>query len=189
MPEHTRQVAVLHVANISTGFISSLGIDFVETLYEAIAESRFGFGFVTQEKKEVIGFAAFTTDISKLYKTVILKKGIKFVFFLAGKMFSPKRVKKLVGTLLYPNKTKKMGLPSAELLSTVVAPRGRRKGLAGELIQKGFQECRRQQIDSVKVLVGTDNMSANKLYMKCGFEFRGHIDNHGVRSNIYVAKI
>lgn len=32
------QVAHLHISGISTGFISSLGLDFVTTLYEAIAD-------------------------------------------------------------------------------------------------------------------------------------------------------
>lgn len=38
-------VAALHIEGISTGFISSLGIDFVTALYEAIIQGTVSFGF------------------------------------------------------------------------------------------------------------------------------------------------
>jgi hypothetical protein len=40
---HVGQIAKLHIEGISTGFISSLGIDFVTALYEAIAKSKLNF--------------------------------------------------------------------------------------------------------------------------------------------------
>lgn len=38
--QHTDQIAELHIEGISTGFISSLGIDFVTALYRAIAKDE-----------------------------------------------------------------------------------------------------------------------------------------------------
>lgn len=181
-------IATLHIEGINTGFISSLGIDFVTVLYETIAQSEASFGFVAQENDKVLGFVAFTSSLNKLYKSIILKRGLCFAFLLVGKMFSLEQIKKMLETLFYPSRIRKMDLPSAELLSIVIAPAGRGRGLALELIEKGFQECRSRGIDKVKVLVGADNEPANKLYLKCGFEFRGQIDSHGVMSNIYVAK-
>ena len=46
---HLLQVAQLHIQGISTGFISSLGIEFVTALYGAIAEDENSFGFVAVE--------------------------------------------------------------------------------------------------------------------------------------------
>jgi len=180
--------AKLHIQGISTGFISSLGIDFVTALYEAIAQSNSGFGFVAEENGKLLGFVAFTTNINKLYKSVILKKGWRFALLLAGKMFSLRRIKKVFETLFYPSRIKKMDLPSAELLSIVVAGQARGRGLAVRLLQKGFEECRKRDTKRLKTLVGSDNESANKLYQKCGFELVGQMDNHGVISNIYVAE-
>ena len=51
-------VAALHVGGIKTGFISSLGIDFVISLYEAIAQSESSFGFVAEENGKVLGLVA-----------------------------------------------------------------------------------------------------------------------------------
>ena len=136
----------------------------------------------------MIGFIAFTTNLNKLYKAVILRKGLHFAFLLGGKILSLKRIKNVFETLFYPSRIKKINLPSAELLSIVIAPEGCGKGQATRLVQKGFQECVKRGIERVKVLVGADNAAANKLYMKCGFELVGQIDSHGVLSNIYVAK-
>jgi len=185
---HAGQVAALHIQCISTGFISSMGIDFVTSLYDAIVKSKSSLGVVAVRNGKVLGFAAFTTNLNKLYKSVVWRKGLKFALLLAGNMWSRKRVKKMFETLFYPARTKKMNLPPAELLSIVVGPEERGKGLAGKLIEKGFRHCRKTGVDKVKVLIGADNKAGNKLYLKSGFELVGQIVNHGVLSNIYVAK-
>jgi ribosomal protein S18 acetylase RimI-like enzyme len=182
------EVANLHIQGISTGFISSLGVDFVISLYEAIARSKSSFGFVAEEDGKVLGFVAFTTNLSKLYKSVILKNGYRFALLLAGKMFSLKRIKKMFETLFYPSRVKKMNLPCAELLSIVVAEEARGRGVATQLVKKGLQACRTRGIAKVKVMVGASNEPANKLYQNRDFELVGQINNHGVLSNIYSAQ-
>lgn len=176
----------MHIQGIPTGFISSLGQEFVAALYEAIAEDKNSFGFVAIEDEKVLGFVAFSTNLSKLYKYVILKKGFKFAFILARKMMSLQTIKRVWANLFYPKKMKQMDLPAAELLSIVVASEGRGKGLAKQLVNAGFEECRKRHIEKVKVLVAADNEAANKLYQKCGFELNTQINSHGVLSNVYV---
>jgi ribosomal protein S18 acetylase RimI-like enzyme len=187
--EEARQVAALHIQCISTGFISSMGIDFVTSLYEAIAQGKSSFGVVAVRDEKVLGFAAFTSNINKLYKSIVWRRGLKFALLLAGQMWSLKRVKKMLETLFYPARIKNMNLPSAELLSIAVAGEEQRKGLAGKLIEKGLQHCRKTEIDKLKVLIGADNKAGNNMYLKYGFEPAGQINNHGVLSNIYIAKI
>jgi len=185
---HAGQVAALHIQCISTGFISSMGIDFVTSLYDAIVKSKSSLGVVAVRNEKVIGFVAFTTNLNKLYKSIIRRKGLKFALLLAGNVLSLRRVKKIFETLFYPARTKKINLPPAELLSIAVAPEERRKGLAGQLIKKGLRLYRKTGVDKVKVLIGADNKAGNKLYLKTGFKLIGQIVNHGVLSNIYVAK-
>ena len=186
---YSNQIAKLHIDGIPTGFISSLGINFVTALYEAIAEDENSFGFVAVEDDKVLGFVAFSTNLSKLYKYVALKKGLKFTFILARKMTSLKIFRKVWDNIFYPNKMKKMELPDAELLSIIIAEEGRGKGIARQLIDKSFEECRKRRIDKIKVLVSAENIPANNLYKKCGFEFHSEVDSHSIKSNVYVAKI
>lgn len=182
------QVARLHIEGISTGFISSLGIRFVTALYEAIAESKYSFGFVAVENDKVLGFVAFTTNLNALYKSIMLKKGLRFIFVLAGKMFSLHCIKKVFETLFYPSRIEQMDLPQAELLSIAISQEARGKGIAATLTKTGFKECARRGITKVKVLVAASNEPANRLYIKCGFNLASQIYNHGVQSNIYIAE-
>jgi ribosomal protein S18 acetylase RimI-like enzyme len=186
--EYAQQVAALHTECIGNGFISSMGIDFVTCLYEAIAQSKSSFGVAAVRNGKVLGFAAFTTNINALYKSIVWRKGLKFALLLAGHIFSLKRVKRIFETLFYPARIKKMNLPSAELLSIAVAGEEQRKGLAGELIERGFRHCHKKGVDKIKVLIGADNMAGNKMYLKYGFEPAGQINNHGVLSNIYIGR-
>jgi ribosomal protein S18 acetylase RimI-like enzyme len=185
---HAEQVAQLHIEGISSGFISSLGMKFVTALYEAIIENGTCYGFVTEDDK-VVGFVAFTTNLGRFYKSIIFKKGIRFAFLLARKMLSLKRIRRVFETLFYPSRIEEGELPAAELLSIAISPAARRMGLATRLVENGFAEYQKEGIDSLKVLVGAENEAANELYHKCGFEFSGQIENHGVASNIYVAKL
>lgn len=187
--QHASDVANLHIQGISTGFISSLGSGFVTALYKIIAEDENSFGFVAVEDGKVLGFVAFSTNLSRLYKHIALKKCFRFGFILARKMLSIQTIKKIWANIFYPKKMKQMNLPDAELLSIVVAPEGRGKGIAKQLTDAGFEECRKMGIDKVKVLVAADNELANKLYRKCGFDLHSEVDSHGVKSNIYVAKL
>jgi len=187
--EHAHDIAALHIQGINTGFISSLGIDFVTALYEAITRSKSSFGFEVEEGDKVLGFVTFTTNLNRLYKSIIATKGWRFALLLAGKMFSLKRIRKVFETLFYPSRVKKMNLPSAELLSIVVNPEKYHSGLATKLVRKSFEHCQKIGLDKVKVLVAADNGPANKLYLKCGFKLVGQLDNHGVTSNIYEAQI
>lgn len=181
--------ARLHINGISTGFISSLGLNFVTELYRAIAQDDNSFGYVVIEGDEVLAFVAFSANLGKLYKYVLKRKFFSFAPKIAWRMLNIATFRKVLANLFYPAKMKKMDLPDAELLAIVVAEAGRGKGLAGKLVEAGFDQCRKRGIDRVKVLVAASNDPANKMYNKCGFKFIQQIDSHGVLSNIYVAEL
>lgn len=187
-PEHARAVAELHISGIRTGFISSLGVEFVTALYEAIAKSTYGYGFVALRNGEVVGFAAFATHLGGLYKSVVFKHGLRFTFALARKLLSAGTVKKVLETLFYPARIRNMNLPEAEFLSMVISEQARRKGLATDFIKMGFDEAAGRGIEKLKILAAVDIIPINKLYEKLGFELVGQIENHGVISNVYVVK-
>lgn len=188
LPEHAPDAAKLHISGIPTGFISSLGIDFVTFLYEAIAESPSAFGFVAEKENKVAGFIAFTTNVGQLYKSILRKHGLGFIFILIQKIFYLRTMRNAIETLFYPHRLRKMSLPSSELLSIVIVPGVRKKGLAKSLVLSGLGECEKRGIDQVKVLVGAANKPANQLYLKCGFQFVTQINNHGVISNIFAGQ-
>lgn len=183
---HVPQVAKLHLEGIKGGFITSLGINFITALYDAIAQSDSNFGLVAHEDSKILGFIIFSTNLKQLYKSIILKKGLWFVLLLANRMCSFRQIKNIVETLRYPKRIRSLNIPSTGLMSIAVSYETRGKGLATMLIQKGFSECLKRDIDRVRVLVGTDNVPANALYRKCGFKKSYSIYNHGILCNLYV---
>ena len=128
--EHARQAARLHIEGIHMGFISSLGVEFVTALYEAIAQSPESFGYVALKDQKVVGFASFTTNLNGLYRTIILKNGLRFFFLLSKRIFSWRVNRKIFETLFYPSRVKKYNFPKAEFLSMAVSPEARGHGLA-----------------------------------------------------------
>lgn len=184
--EHAEEVARLHIKGISTGFISSLGIPFVKALYESIATSEYGFGFVALKDGKVVGFSSFTTNLGGLYRSVISRHWHKFAFTLAIKALSFQTLRRIIETLIYPNRIKDMNLPSAEFLSMVVAEEGRGKGLATKLMKAGFSRCAGQGIERIKILAAVHINAINRMYEKFKFDLVGQIENHGVVSNVYV---
>ncbi len=186
-PEYAVQIARLHKEGIPTGFLSSLGESFLTDLYKAISQSSDGFGFVVRKDGEILGFVAFASDLQKLYKQVIRKKGLKLILILIPRLLSMRTIRKIYENIFYPKKTENLNLPSAELLSIVVSSNNQGKGFAQKLIEMGFRECRRRNISEVKVLVAESNLLANRLYQKTGFQLATKIESHAVISNVYIA--
>jgi ribosomal protein S18 acetylase RimI-like enzyme len=105
-----------------------------------------------------------------------------------GKIFSLSTLKKIFETLFYPTRMKKMSLPKCEFLSLVVAEEARGKGLATELARQGFAECAKRGAKELKMFAAVHIVPINKMYERLGFKLAGQIDNHGVTSNVYVAR-
>ena len=185
---HADEVAKLHIQEINTGFISSLGLPFVKALYKAIAEHESSFGFVEQDGDVIQGFLVFASNLNHLYKTMFLKKLPRLFFPLIGKLLFFKTLQNIYETLFYPRKTKILNLPEAELLSIAVAKSFQGRGIARQLVQEGLKECAKRNIKSVKVLVDIANEAANTLYLHNGFRLANQITSHGVLSNIYVTE-
>lgn len=182
-------VATLHISGINRGFISSLGPEFVSGLYEILAEDNESIVLAAREDGKVIGFIAFSKNIKKLYRMAMLKYGVRIAWLLGRKLLSWSRIKKLIGTLFYPFKKNKLNLPETELLSMAVAPEAQGKGIGSMLVREGLAECKRRGVSKIKVLVAADNLAANMLYQKCGFNLVCQTKSHGIVSNICVAEI
>lgn len=182
----TEECAKLHISGISAGFISSLGPRFLTCLYKSILQHEKSFCLVAEENGEASGFVAFTDDLKSLYKLALRKYGLAFMWAVGIKLLSPKIIKRIFQNLFYPSKSEKLNLPKAELLSIAVAPQAQGKGLATKLVQTGFKECQRRNIEKVKVLVASENQAANNLYKKSGFKLAAQVDSHGILSNVYV---
>lgn len=184
--QHAGAVAHLHITGIPSGFISSLGPAFVTALYEALAESPDSFGFVALMGDRIVGYNSVTSNVKRLYRDVLRRAGLKFSWLLARQMLSPKSLKSILETLLYPHRIRNLRLPDAELLAGMVVPEARMHGVANQLFEMALEECRKRGITEVKAAAAESLQRINKIYQLWGLQIRTQLVNHGVTTNIYV---
>jgi len=183
---HARAVAKLHRAGIRTGFLSSLGPMFLRQLYAAIPSCPGGFGNVWQEPNgRVLGFIACAESTGKLYKQAMLRRGVLMSLALIRFLVRPSVIRKIWQTLRYPGEVGPE-LPAAEVLSIVVSPEARGKGVGKALMQAANEEFARRGIARFKVAVWTENAPANAFYRKCGFDLVATREHHGLGMNLYT---
>ena len=183
------EVANLHRTGISAGFLSSLGPMFLRQLYKAIPSCPTGFGFICQgDDGSVSGFVACAQSTGKLYKQALARRGVFMAIPLMRFLLRPSVIRRMWQTLRYPSDVGDE-LPSAEILSIVVAEQARDKGVGAELIAAALDEFKRRGIPKIKVAVWDQNLPANKLYQRCGFNLAVTREHHGLAMNVYVVDL
>ncbi|MFH1963609.1 MAG: GNAT family N-acetyltransferase [bacterium] len=182
--QNAKEIAQIHIEAIDTGFISSLGLNFVRTLYREICKSEIGFGYVAKENSEVVGFIVGAIDVSKLYKEIVFKKGFLFIMPLIKYFFRFTTLKRIAETLFYPYRVKN-DYCKAEILAVGVKKEHRGKGVGGKLMEATIAEFRRRGIKEVKALTYDENEPSNQYYLNQGFKPIGKIKHHENYLNIY----
>lgn len=186
---HVVCVAQMHIEGIDTGFLSSLGPKFVRELYAAIAVSPHAFGYVVEDSGRVLGFIVCATHVGRVYRTVLLRRGWRLAMPLVRFAASPRVIRKVFQTLLYPVRKRSAELPHAEILSVVVAAEARRRGMGVMLMQAALDGFRQRKCRAVRVAVGAANEPANRYYLGAGFRLAETCENHGIPMNIYVCDL
>ena len=181
--------ARLHCGGIRTGFLSTLGEGFLRQLYAAIPSCQSGFGFIWMGPNgSPLGFVACAEGTGRLYRQVLLRRGLLMALALARHAVHPKTLKRLWETLRYPS-VAGSGLPPAEVLSIAVAEGARGRGGGTALMGAALDEFRRRGVNRVKVAVGADNAAAGCFYERCGFHLAARRQHHGQPMNIYVVAL
>jgi ribosomal protein S18 acetylase RimI-like enzyme len=179
------RLAELHAGRISEGFLSSLGRGFLERLYRRIVRSPDSFAYVATdaEPDRAVGFAAGASDVRALYREFALRDGLSVSWVvLPAAIRSWRRV---FETLRYPAADR--DLPAAEILAVAVDESACGRGVGSCVVNAATRELAARGAAEVKVVVGSDNVAALRLYEKCGFHPRSHIEVHkGVSSEVLV---
>jgi ribosomal protein S18 acetylase RimI-like enzyme len=162
------QIAWLHASGITTGFLSTLGVPFLERLYRFLAASPLGLLIVARnDAGEVVGYVAGTTSTSDLYRAFLRSaEGWSAAMIALGRALRPAVAKRIWETLRYGTES---GSSGAELLSMVVSASARGQGLGLRLGRELLERFLEHSVDSATVVVGRDNESAIGLYRRLGF--------------------
>lgn len=189
--DEAKSVAQLHFNYITLSFLAKLGKEFLVDFYDATRYSTHGFSLIAKKDEKVVGFIAGSSDLAKLYKEFLRKKGAKIVFLLLKKSLNPKLLWGIAELLFYPKRIyRRKVLPKAELIAVAIDPPYRNKKYGSLLIKSFFEKIKTYNVDKVKVIVGAGNKRAIDYYRKHGFIHVNSFFLHkGIKSFIFVKEL
>jgi GNAT superfamily N-acetyltransferase len=169
-PKDSKSIAILHKKGIPTGFLSSLDIGLLESLYSYMIIKEIV--IVARDVEIVAGFVSGTLNLKRLY--------FKFIagnfFVIASRMLTLSLTTtfflKVIETLKIPfrkpsGKTEIEDMP--ELLSIVIDENYRGKGVGGYLVKQLETKLKTAGYKKYRVVVGDRLKAARKFYGTLGF--------------------
>ena len=177
-------ISRMHMENISTGFLSSLGLGFLTRLYQAMIEWPQATVLVADAGAGPVGFVAGVADTGAFYKHFIMRSAIPAGLAALPTLIRPSGFRKAWETLRYSEEEGGAGAGvEAELLSMAVDPPFRGQGLGHRLGVELLSEPVITEGGAVKVVVGAANPVAIAAYQKMGFVDAGSIEIHAAETS------
>lgn len=192
-PHHAAEAARLHRAGQPGTFLTSLGPEVLTLFYEVLPASSTGFGYVAvrpaanageqfapacgPDGDTVCGFVSATTSTGRLFAELGTRRLGRFLPLLLRRCVRQPRLLWLsVQTVFYPLLAGGHGdgapTPAAELLSIMVEPGLRGRGIGAALLQTLCSTCASAGIQLLDVTVAADNSGARRFYERYGFQHR-----------------
>lgn len=185
-----KKIASLHAVAFSNFFLTSLGMDFLETFYRCLLQSDEGLGIIIYDNEELIGFAVGTTQTQGFYKDLVLRNGVILVLScLKEIILNPMRLVKLI-IKLRNGVSLDVVDQGGWLLSICVNPDYENRGI-GKILLKSF-EVSLSQKEVKKIWLTTDksnNTNVNLFYKKMGYNVSDSLLSNGRLMNLYVKEI
>ena len=165
------EIVNIHLATFKGFFLTFLGAGFLRQMYRSYSEFTDSGILIAQEDENVVGFLAYSGDLSGLYKYMIRKRLLSFAWYAMGAFIrKPKVFMRLLRAFLKPGESKRPE-KYIELASIGVDPTMKSKGIGSQLIIY-FKNI--VDFDLYKYIkLETDavaNEAANHFYIKNGFE-------------------
>jgi len=186
--ELARDVAHLHAASIQGGFLTSLGVPFLVALYEGLAGTSSSFVITATRGPELLGFICGATDTRRAYlEFAASTSSPRAALRLLPRLFSPKTVRRVAETLLYPSRRTEVPLPSAEILNFCVAESQRGRGIGRYLFEALVAEFARRRVPEIRIVTGAEQKSAQAFYDRIGAHRVMDLEVHkGSKSVVYT---
>lgn len=165
------QVVKVHLDAFPGFFLSVLGPGFLRQLYLGfLSHPQSQLLCAYDEQGQVLGFVAWSNDLSGFYSWLIKRKLPAFAFYALGALIKrPTALMRLVRALLKPGESKREEA-YAELSSIGVDPKAGGQGVGRALIEAVKNAVDYQQNAYLKLETDAkDNESVNAFYARNGF--------------------
>ena len=129
-------IVEIHLSTFKGFFLTFMGRGFLHQMYSSyLLHSKSGI-IIAEDESRVIGFLAYSTDMSGLYKYMIKHRLPQFAWYSIGAFFrKPGAFMRLLRAFLKPGEAKRIE-NYVELASIGVDPNAKSKGIGTKLIEE-----------------------------------------------------
>ncbi len=181
------EIAKIHLETFQGFFLTFMGKGFLRRMYQSYILHSDSCLLAAQEDGKTIGFLAYSTNMSGLYKYMIKHSLIPFAWYSLGAFLrKPKVFMRLIRAFLKPGEALR-DEKYIELSSIGVSPEVKSKGVGTALIEKMKQEIDFNEYEYIKLETdAVNNDLANHFYVKNGFVLEGEYETReGRKMNEY----
>lgn len=180
-------IVSIHLDTFQGFFLTFMGRGFLRLMYQSYVEYNDSGILVALEDEKMLGFLAYSGDLSGLYKYMIKKRLIPFAWYSMGAFFrKPTVFMRLIRAFLKPGETKRKE-KYVELASIGVAPSIKSQGIGSQLIDALKSKVDFNAYDYITLETdAVNNDGANHFYQKNGFVLEREFEtNEGRRMYEY----
>ena len=167
-----KQVVNIHLDTFKGFFLTFMGKGFLRHMYQAYTMHESSRLLIAEDQGKVIGFLAYSSALSGLYKYMLKKRLLAFAWYSLGAFIRrPKIFMRLIRAFLKPSESAREE-KYVKLTSIGVSPSEKTKGVGSKLLDEmkkliDFSEYAYISLETD----AEDNEIANKFYLKNGFKF------------------
>ncbi|MPM13909.1 hypothetical protein SDC9_60269 [bioreactor metagenome] len=165
-------VVKIHIQTFKGFFLTFLGEGFLNQLYSGFLEHKNSNILVAvDEDNNVIGFLAYSENMSEFYKFLIKSRLVKFAWYSLIAFFrNPCIAFRLLRAFLY-SKSAERAEKYVELSSIGILPERKKQGTGTGLIKTLITMIDSSEFEYIKLETDKyNNDSVNAFYLNCGFE-------------------
>lgn len=182
-----KQIVQIHLKTFPGFFLTFMGKGFLNQMYACYCRHAESGLYAAFEGEAPVGFLAYSSDFSGLYKYMIKKRFFPFFWYSVGAFFrKPKVFMRLVRALLKPSEAKREEA-YVELSSIGVEPDQKGKGIGSLLIAELKKNTDFEKFAYINLETDAENNEgANRFYQKNGFVLSRTYQTHeGRKMNEY----
>lgn len=168
--KYINDVVEIHINAFKGFFLTFLGRGFLKTLYSGFIDHPISGLIVAIDQEKVVGFCAYSENLSKFYKYLLIKKLPQFIWYAFGAFLrKPTILFRLFRAFSYSKESKRKEA-YIELSSIGVLPEVKNKGVGSKMIQRLYDIADGERFEYIKLETDRyDNEGANYFYQKNGF--------------------
>jgi len=181
------EIARIHEAEISDGFLPTLGLRFLQLLYLGIATSPSTVLFAATLDGRIVGFVAGAFSTSTFYREFARRfYGRILSLLMVQAVRRPRIIVKCFETLTYPSRARSISEERPEILNFCVLRDFQGCGIGRALFEALTSEFAKTGVRTVRIVTGADQKSARTFYERAGAKHTADTEIHrNVKSIVF----